>query len=30
MDPFAIWPVWLAIGALVLMLVAGSPVDDAT
>lgn len=30
MDPLAIWPVWLALGALVLMLLAGSPVDDAT
>lgn len=29
MDPLAIWPWWLAIAALALMLVAGSPVDDA-
>lgn len=29
MDLIALWPVWLALGALVLMLVAGSPVDDA-
>lgn len=25
-----LWPVWLAIAAMVLMLVVGSPVDDAT
>lgn len=29
MDLLAIWPVWFALGALVFMLVAGSPVDDA-
>jgi hypothetical protein len=29
MDLIAIWPVWFALAALVLMLVAGSPVDDA-
>lgn len=28
MDPLAIWPVWLALVALVFMLVAGSPVDS--
>ena len=29
MDLLAIWPVWLVVAAMVLMLVAGSPVDDA-
>ena len=29
MDPFAIWPVWLVVAAFALMLLAGSPVDDA-
>lgn len=29
MDLLAIWPVWLVVVAMALMLVAGSPVDDA-
>lgn len=29
MDLLAIWPVWLVVAAMALMLVAGSPVDDA-
>ena len=29
MDPLAIWPFWFAIAVLLLMVLAGSPVDDA-
>ena len=29
MDPFAIWPFWFAVAVLLLMVLAGSPVDDA-
>ena len=28
MDPLAIWPVWIVVAAMALMLLAGSPVDD--